>query len=67
MVAAVISAFIVFVTGQAADSFRARLAQIAQRPIGGAEWWGKVERELDRAADPASDLPVDKKQSVTPA
>ncbi len=30
----------------------------------GARFWGKIEREFDRAADPAADLPADKKQKL---
>lgn len=32
--------------------------------IGGAPFWQKIERELDRAADPSSDLPPKKKQKI---
>jgi hypothetical protein len=32
--------------------------------IGGAPFWEKIERELDRAADPSSDLPPEKKQKI---
>jgi hypothetical protein len=30
----------------------------------GAPFWGRVERELDRAADPETDLALDKKQKI---
>jgi len=39
-------------------------AEFQKTPIGGPRFWGKVEQELDRAADPASDLPPDKKQKL---
>jgi len=41
-------------------SVRVELRELAREPI----IWGKIERELDRAADPASDLPPEKKQKL---
>jgi hypothetical protein len=38
--------------------------QVAETPIGGPEMWAKVERILDRAADPSSDLPPEKKLNL---
>jgi hypothetical protein len=38
--------------------------QINSTPIGGAKVWTKIERELDRAADPTTDLPPQKKQKL---
>ncbi len=32
--------------------------------IGGPQFWARIERELDRAADPASDLSPDEKQKL---
>ena|ERR1700730_1050110 len=32
--------------------------------IGGAQFWEKMEHELDRAADPASDLPAEQKRKL---
>jgi hypothetical protein len=32
--------------------------------VGGAEFWEKMEHELDRAADPASDLPAEQKRKL---
>jgi hypothetical protein len=38
--------------------------QLAQTPIGGERFWTKIEHELDRAADPRSDLPPEEKQKL---
>ena len=38
--------------------------QWAATPIGGHQFWTKLERELDHMADPASDLPPEKKQKL---
>jgi hypothetical protein len=32
--------------------------------LGGAQFWEKMERELDRAADPARDLPAERKRKL---
>jgi hypothetical protein len=32
--------------------------------LGGAQFWEKLERELDRAADPARDLPAERKRKL---
>jgi hypothetical protein len=32
--------------------------------VGGAQFWEKMEHELDRAADPASDLPAEQKRKL---
>jgi len=59
IVAVVISTSTIFVAGWIIDDFKDAL-----RNTTGAPFWGKVERELDRAADPASDLPPEKKQKL---
>jgi hypothetical protein len=38
--------------------------QITQTPIGGRQFGSKVEEELDRAADPSSELPPEKRQKL---
>ena len=38
--------------------------QIDTSSMSGAKFWTKVERELDRAADPSSDLPPQQKQKL---
>jgi hypothetical protein len=38
--------------------------EIASAPIGGRLFWNNVERELDRAADPSTDLPPEKKEKI---
>ena len=38
--------------------------QIDHTTIGGEKFWTKVEHELDRAADPKSDLPPQEKQKL---
>jgi hypothetical protein len=48
-------------TARTMDKFR---AQWLQTPIGGTQFWSKVEHELDRAADPKSDLPPEQKQKL---
>jgi hypothetical protein len=39
-------------------------AELLGAQIGGSQFWGKIERELEQAADPASDLPAEKKQKI---
>jgi hypothetical protein len=38
--------------------------QIAQTPIGGRQFGTKIEGEPDRAADPSSELPPEKRQKL---
>jgi hypothetical protein len=33
-------------------------------PMGGRAFWSELERKLDKLADPASDLPPEKKQKI---
>ena len=35
-----------------------------QFPLGGKQFWGKIEQELDHLADTSSDLPPEKKQKL---
>ena len=72
IVGIVISACTIFV----ADTIITSLDKIATRsignlreqwaatPIGGHQFWTKIERELDHMADTASDLPPEKKQKL---
>jgi hypothetical protein len=60
IVAVVISASTIFVADSIIDSVKDAIAS----GTSGAQFWGKIERELDRAADPASDLPPEKKQKL---
>jgi uncharacterized membrane protein len=39
------------------ENTQAKMQQYTQ--VGGASFWEKMEHELDRAADPASDLPAE--------
>jgi hypothetical protein len=72
LLAVVISACTIFVVDSIIDSVEdatARAvvnvrAQLMDTPIGGQQFWIKLEHELDRAADPASDLPPEKKQKL---
>jgi len=75
IVAVVISACTIFVADSIIDNLKDAIATIAANTTGdvkdaiaanttGAQFWGKIERELDRAADPASDLPPEKKQKL---
>jgi hypothetical protein len=41
---------------------QAKMQQYAK--VGGASFWEKMEHELDRAADPASDLPAEQKRKL---
>lgn len=36
----------------------------SQTTLGGPQFWNKIERELDRAAAPAAELPIEKKQKL---
>jgi hypothetical protein len=42
----------------------AELREQVQIPRGGPQFWGKIEQQLDRAADVSSDLPPEKKQKL---
>lgn len=72
VIAIVISACTIFVVNWVVGSVEASAArtidnirtQLTQIPLGGERVWQKVERELDRAADPASDLPPEKKKKL---
>jgi hypothetical protein len=53
-----------WVIGSIEASAARSLAALRETAIGGPQFWGKVERELARAADPRSDLPPEKKQKL---
>jgi hypothetical protein len=38
--------------------------EMASTTVGGHQFWDKVARELDRAADPSTDLPPEKKEKL---
>ncbi len=38
--------------------------EMLSTPMGGSQFWDKVERELDRAADSRTDLPPKKKEKL---
>jgi hypothetical protein len=63
IVAVVISACTIFVADWIIDDFKDAIGTTIANTTG-APFWGKIERELDRAADPASDLPPEKKQKL---
>ena len=42
----------------------AELHEQVQFPLGGKQFWGKIEQELDHLADASSDLPPEKKQKL---
>ena len=42
----------------------AELREQMQLPRGGKQFWGRIEQELDHAADASSDLPTEKKQKL---
>jgi hypothetical protein len=63
IVAVVISACTIFVADSIIDNVKDAIGTIAAN-TSGPQFWGKIERELDRAADPASDLPPEKKQKL---
>jgi hypothetical protein len=44
------------------QSTQAKMQQYTK--IGGAQFWERLERELERAADPASDLPAEQKKKI---
>jgi hypothetical protein len=44
------------------ENAQAKMQQYAK--VGGASFWEKMEHELDRAADPASDLPAEQKRKL---
>ena len=63
--AAVVANFIVdTVEDSAARTIANVQAQWMQTPIGGRQFWTKLERELDRAADPKSDLSPEEKEKL---
>lgn len=61
IVAVVISACTIFVADWIIGDFKDAIGNTIGKTSGGP-FWGKIERELDRAADPATDLPPEKKQ-----
>jgi len=61
IVAVVISAATIFTVDWIISDVGEALGNTVQ---GGPQFWGKIEHELDRAADPASDLPPEKKQKL---
>lgn len=63
----VISAATIYVAETVIDSLEFAIKHAVTNALGnatGAPFWGKVERELDRAADPTTDLPPEKKQKL---
>jgi hypothetical protein len=73
VVAVVISACVIFVANWiisdlqdvATTTIADLRSALARNTIGGKAFWSKVETELDRAADPASDLrPEEKKKLI---
>ena len=72
IVAAVISICTLIVGNWIIDSVEASTArtmatlraQWLQTPVGGVQFWTRLEHELDRAADPKSDLPPEQKQKL---
>ncbi len=64
---------IIFVTEWLVDSWEASVTRViakvhedieASTKLGGAKFWTRVERALDRAADESSDLPPEQKQQL---
>jgi hypothetical protein len=68
IVAVVISISTIFVANwlieSLEDSTAQTIARLRETSIGGHQFWAKIEHELDRAADPASDLPPAKKHKL---
>jgi hypothetical protein len=72
VIAAVFTASAVFVANWVIESAEDAAARSIDRleesmrnaPLSGSQFWGKVERELDRAADPKTDLPPEKKEKL---
>jgi hypothetical protein len=46
------------------DAAARTISDVRKIPIGDRQAWTKLEEELDRAADPSSDLPPEKKQNL---
>ena len=68
IVAVIVTACTVFaadwVIGSAEESFSRSVKSVQQISIGGREFWARLEKELDRAASPASDLPPERKEKL---
>jgi hypothetical protein len=72
VVATVISVCTIFVANRILESLEISAmrtvsnvrTQFAQTSIGGQQFWSKMEQELDRAADPSSDLSPGKKEKL---
>jgi hypothetical protein len=47
-----------------ARSINSVRAELQRTQIGGSQFWGRIDHELEQAADPASDLPPEKKQKI---
>ena len=61
-VAAIITASIII--ARVEESTARTIASLKPDRIGGPQFWTDVEKQLDRAADPASDLPPEEKQKI---
>jgi len=59
IVAAIVSLSTVFVVNLVVDNIREQFGK-----TGGRQFWTKLENDLDRAADPESDLPPEQKQRL---
>ena len=59
IIAVIVSASAIFIINSVADKFRDIFANSTGRPF-----WTKVERELDHAAAPESDLPPEQKEKL---
>jgi hypothetical protein len=64
IVGVVIYTCAVFTTDAILESVNDTIHSVKSVRIGGAPFWEKIEHELDRAADPSSDLPPEKKQKI---
>jgi hypothetical protein len=72
IVVVAISARALFVAEAVVDNLQDSVArtisdlrrQLPQGPIGGRQLGAKIEEELDRAADPSTELPPEKKQKL---
>jgi hypothetical protein len=66
VVAAVITISAIVFTGLAIQRLEDSTARILDKfhLQGGREFWSRIERELDRAAQPSSDLPPEEKEKI---
>jgi hypothetical protein len=61
---AIVVALVLAAVGYTRHALRSEIDQFQAAEMGGARFWADFETSIQRAADPASDLPADKRQAL---